>query len=129
LLASEGPTLTVYDLRTKSVRWKRAIFHSCLKISKISIVEDSIVVHTEKSLKVLDLESYETKFEFIMQSIDKIIHASYIPGERELVTVNSHNFIEVWRFPLLADGSSEAAVLVKRQFCEEECILYSGDFR
>jgi repressor of nif and glnA expression len=104
LLASEGPTLTVYDLRAKSVRWQRAIFHSCFKITKISIVEDSIVVHTEKSLKVLDLESYETKFEFIMQSIDKIIHASYNPGERELVTVNSHNFVEVWRVPQPTEG-------------------------
>jgi len=37
------------------------------------------------------------------------------------VTINAHNFVEIWNL-------AAPSTMLKRQFCEEECILYSGDF-
>ena len=57
------------------------------------------------------------------ESVDKIIHSTFIHNNL-LVVINAHNFVEVWDMR----GGSEAPVRKSRQFSEEECILYSGDF-
>ena len=65
--------------------------------------------------------------EFLNQAVDKIIHAqaSVKPdGTLGLVTVSAHNYVEVWDF----NDQSEGPALCKRQFCTEECILYSADY-
>ena len=40
-----------------------------------------------------------------------------------MVTVSAHNYVELWDFT-----ESGGATLTKRQFCTEECILYSADY-
>ena len=40
-----------------------------------------------------------------------------------MVTVSAHNYVEVWDLK-----ESEGPTLSKRQFCKEECILYSADY-
>ena len=53
------------------------------------------------------------------QTNDKIVKAKfYTPNN--LITISAHNFFETWNI--------EKMILNKRQFCEEECILYSADY-
>ena len=84
-------------------------------------------MHTEKSLKIVDSsEGYRVRWEFLKQAVDKIIHAHAMvkaDGTLQLVTVSAHNYVEVWDF-----NESEGPTLTKRQFCTEECILYSADY-
>jgi WD40 repeat protein len=81
------------------------------------------VVHTEKSLKVLAPDPYQTSYDFPGQSVDKVVHASLRSGPdggHMLSIITAHNFLEVWRL-------GESPSLINRNFCEEECILYSAD--
>lgn len=82
MLACEGPVLTVYELRGERRKlFKKALFPSCFKITDVTVHEDLgvVLIHTEKSLKVLDSDTYELRFDFPKQSVDKIIHASLQP--------------------------------------------------
>jgi len=113
----------VYDVsRERLIAFKQAIFPTCFKITNITIQGGLIVLHTEKSLKVLAPDTYQTLYDFSGQSIDKIVHASLSSdGEgHQLSIITAHNFLEVWQ--LRASPS-----LVRRIFCEEECILYCAD--
>ncbi len=107
LLSSEGPTFTVYDFTTRSILHQEQLFPSCFKITDITLMQEKyVIVHTEKSLKVLDSENdYRIRWDFPKQSVDKIVHASAMvtvgPYERlRLITISAHNFVEVWDFPV-----------------------------
>jgi hypothetical protein len=119
-------------LHTKQILHQAQLFPGCFKITDMSLVGNShatqVCVHTEKSLKVLDSsQGYRVRCEFLKQAVDKIIHAqaSVKPdGTLGLVTVSAHNYVEVWDFKESEGGPT----LSKRQFCTEECILYSADY-
>ena len=81
LIASEGPSISVYDLHTKSIIYQATLFPECFKITDLQIFGTHLLVNTEKSLKVyyfkvLRLEDYQVIKEFMKESVDKIIHAS-----------------------------------------------------
>ena len=98
-MATEGPTLAVYDLNgpSKTLIHSEVLFPECFKITDLHITKNGrhIIVHTEKSLKVLSAESYKTVIEFMKESVDKIIHSTLVEGNT-LVVINAHNFVEVW---------------------------------
>jgi len=76
-LATEGPILTVYDLQSRKIIFSKALFASCFKITEVRVLNHTgnIILHTEKSLKVLNGDNYEVLFEFMKESVDKIIHS------------------------------------------------------
>jgi WD40 repeat protein len=39
-----------------------------------------------------------------------------------ITTISAHNYVEVWDI-------LETPALIKRKFCDEECILYSADYK
>jgi hypothetical protein len=51
---------------------------------------------------------------------DKIVNVKYNTDTNEILIIFSHNYIEIW--------NTLTKYFIKRVFCEEECILYSGDY-
>ena len=109
--------LIVYELKNRTVVYRQKLFPSCFKITSIKVVGESVIVSSETSLKLLSKETYEELYDFSKLSLDKIVAYDYQCPL--LYTVNAHNFIEVWDLALQQRLS--------RQFCVEECLLYSAD--
>ena len=56
-----------------------------------------ILVQSDKALKLINIDTYETIVDFSQMSYDKIVKAAVI-NEHELITINSHNFAEKWNY-------------------------------